>query len=173
MKQNYHPKTWHWKIFMFNIIHRLIHGGVPASQSCWGLRGGLLSVKGPLFFSLKGPETTVTWRVKGRFVSFMAGRPEKYCWWFRNPARKPVLHGNYISILYMVSFMSGGAGFLPTVFLFYWDPCKCKFDTRSILSPFYQDYGYSRNLLASILLKSIPFCSCLTCSVTHWWIWML
>ena len=102
----------------------------------------------------------------------MAGRPEKYCWWFRNPARKPVLHGNYISIMYMVSFMSGGAGFLPTVFLFYWDPCKCKFDTRSILSPFYQDYGYSRNLLASILLKSIPFCSCLTCSVTHWWIWM-
>ena len=46
------------------------------------------------------------------------------------------------------------------------------FDTRSILSPFYQDYGYSRNLLASILLKSIHFCSCLTCSVTHRWIWM-
>eukprot|EP00434_Breviolum_minutum_P040081 symbB.v1.2.035609.t1/scaffold4839.1/size34051/2 len=33
--------------------------------------------------SSKGPETTVTWRfrvlVKGRFVSFMAGRSEKYC----------------------------------------------------------------------------------------------
>ena len=70
----------------------------------------------------------------------------------------------------------------PWCFFFNCDPCKiykiCKFDTSLIHFVFLnQSYGWrdSRNLLAaSILLKYIPFCSCLTCRVTHycWWIWM-
>ena len=161
MKQNYPPKTWHRKIFMFRNT---------STHSWWiflGTSGGVIICQGTTFFSLKGPETTVTWRfrvlVKGRFASFILLMVQKsgdhqFCMaiiplftWFHSC--------QVVQDFFQQYFFSIGT-------------LKCKFDTRSILSPFYQDYGYSRNLLASILLKSIPFCSCLTCSVTHWWIRM-
>ena len=42
------------------------------------------------------------------------GKKELYCWWFRNPVNSPVEVSNWNPIIYMVLYIPGGAGFLPS-----------------------------------------------------------